>query len=181
MARGVNKVILIGNAGADPEVRTTANGAQVTNLRIATTDRWKDRNSGEMMERTEWHRLVFFGRLAEVVGEYVRKGQQIYVEGGIRTRKWQGQDGQDRYTTEIVANEMQMLGQRDGGDGNGGGRDRDGGRGGNGGGRYDDRGQGGGDRGADRGGDRGAGRGDERGGGGGRSDPPDDFDDDIPF
>ena len=115
MARGVNKVILIGNLGADPETRYTASGSAVTNIRLATTDSWRDRQSGERQERTEWHRVVFFSRLAEIAAEYLRKGSQCYIEGQIRTNKWQGQDGQDRYTTEIIANEMQMLGGRGGG------------------------------------------------------------------
>jgi single-strand DNA-binding protein len=112
MARGVNKVILVGNLGADPETRYTAGGAAITNINIATSESWKDKQTGENQERTEWHRVVFFNRLAEIAGEYLRKGSQVYVEGSIRTRKWQGQDGQDRYTTEVVANEMQMLGSR---------------------------------------------------------------------
>jgi single-strand DNA-binding protein len=112
MARGVNKVILVGNLGADPETRYTAGGAAITNINIATSESWKDKQTGESQERTEWHRVVFFNRLAEIAGEYLRKGSQVYVEGSIRTRKWQGQDGQDRYTTEVVANEMQMLGSR---------------------------------------------------------------------
>jgi single-strand DNA-binding protein len=112
MARGVNKVILLGNLGADPETRYTAGGSAVTNIRMATTDTWRDRQSGEQQERTEWHRVVFFGRLAEIAAEYLRKGRQCYVEGRIQTRKWQGQDGQDRYTTEIVASDMQLLGGR---------------------------------------------------------------------
>jgi single-strand DNA-binding protein len=112
MARGVNKVILVGNLGADPETRYTAGGSAVTNVRLATTDSWRDKQSGEQQERTEWHRVVFWGRLAEIAAEYLRKGSQIYVEGRIQTRKWQGQDGQDRWTTEIVGNEMQMLGSR---------------------------------------------------------------------
>jgi len=121
MARGVNKVILVGNLGADPEIRYTPSGSAVANVRLATTDQWRDRQSGQQQERTEWHRVVFFNRLAEIVGEYLRKGSQVYVEGRLQTRKWQGQDGQDRYTTEIVANEMQMLGGRGGGGGMGGG------------------------------------------------------------
>jgi len=112
MARGVNKVILVGNLGADPETRYTAGGSAVTNVRLATTDSWRDKQTGEQQERTEWHRLVFFGRLAEIAAEYLRKGSQIYVEGRIQTRKWQDKDGQDRWTTEIVGNEMQMLGSR---------------------------------------------------------------------
>ena len=117
MARGVNKVILIGNLGADPETRYTSGGAAVTNVRLATTDQWRDKQSGEQQERTEWHRVVMFGRLAEIAAEYLRKGSQCYIEGRIQTRKWQGQDGQDRYTTEIVASDMQMLGGRGGGAG----------------------------------------------------------------
>ena len=115
MARGVNKVILVGNLGKDPEIRYTPSGSAVANVTIATSDQWKDKQTGEQQERTEWHRVVFFNRLAEVVGEYVKKGQQIYVEGRIQTRKWQDQSGQDRWSTEIVANEMQMLGGRGGG------------------------------------------------------------------
>ena len=114
MARGINKVILVGNLGADPETRYTANGAAITNIRIATSESWRDKQSGEQQERTEWHKIVFFNRLAEIAGEYLRKGSQVYVEGALRTRKWQDQSGQDRYTTEIVANEMQMLGGRGG-------------------------------------------------------------------
>ena len=114
MARGVNKVILVGNLGADPETRYTASGSAITNISIATSESWRDKQTGETQERTEWHRVVFFNRLAEIAGEYLRKGSQVYVEGSIRTRKWQGQDGQDRYTTEVVANEMQMLGARGG-------------------------------------------------------------------
>ncbi|OBS10004.1 single-stranded DNA-binding protein [Acidihalobacter prosperus] len=115
MARGVNKVILIGNLGGDPEVRYMPSGGAVTNVTLATSESWKDKNSGDRQERTEWHRVVFFNKLAEIAGEYLRKGSQVYVEGSLRTRKWQGQDGQDRYTTEIVASEMQMLGGRTGG------------------------------------------------------------------
>ncbi|HLQ85226.1 MAG TPA: single-stranded DNA-binding protein [Salinisphaeraceae bacterium] len=117
MARGINKVILIGNLGADPETRYSAGGTAVTNIRLATSDSWRDKQSGEMQERTEWHRIVFFARLAEIAGEYLRKGSKVYVEGRLQTRKWQGQDGQDRYTTEIVANQMQMLDSRGGGSG----------------------------------------------------------------
>ena len=114
MARGINKVILVGNLGADPETRYTASGAAITNITIATSESWRDKQTGENQERTEWHRVVFFNRLAEIAGEYLRKGRQVYVEGSLRTRKWQGQDGQDRYTTEIVASETQMLGGRGG-------------------------------------------------------------------
>lgn len=119
MARGVNKVTLIGNLGADPEIRYTANGSAVANVRLATAESWRDRESGEQQERTEWHRVVFFSRLAEIVGEYLKKGSQVYIEGRLQTRKWQDRDGNDRYTTEIVANEMQMLGGRGGGGGGG--------------------------------------------------------------
>jgi single-strand DNA-binding protein len=117
MARGINKVILVGNLGKDPEIRYTASGAAIANITIATSESWRDKTSGEKQEKTEWHRVVFFSRLAEIVGEYLRKGSQVYVEGRLQTRKWQDKDGQDRYTTEIVANEMQMLGGR--GDGGG--------------------------------------------------------------
>ena len=115
MARGVNKVILVGNLGRDPEVRYSPSGAAIANVTIATSEGWKDKQTGEMQERTEWHRIVFFSRLAEIAGEYLRKGSQIYVEGRLQTRKWQDKDGQDRYTTEVVANELQMLGGRSGG------------------------------------------------------------------
>jgi len=117
MARGVNKVILVGNLGADPETRYMPSGGAVTNIRIATSESWKDKTSGEQQERTEWHNVVFFGRLAEIAAEYLRKGRQVYVEGSLRTRKWEGKDGGERYTTEIVASEMQMLGGRAGGSG----------------------------------------------------------------
>ena len=112
MTRGVNKAILVGNCGQDPEVRYMPSGGAVTNLSIATSESWKDKNTGDQQERTEWHRVVFFNRLAEIVEQYVKKGTKLYVEGSLRTRKWQGQDGQDRYTTEIVASEMQMLDSR---------------------------------------------------------------------
>jgi single-strand DNA-binding protein len=115
MARGVNKVILVGNLGADPETRYMPSGSAVTNIRIATSESWKDKTSGEQQERTEWHNIVFFGRLAEIAAEYLRKGSQVYVEGSLRTRKWEGKDGVERYTTETVASEMQMLGGRSGG------------------------------------------------------------------
>ncbi|MBN8557502.1 MAG: single-stranded DNA-binding protein [Burkholderiales bacterium] len=148
----VNKVILVGNLGRDPEMRSFPNGDQVANVTLATTDKWKDKQSGEPREHTEWHRLVFNGRLAEIAGQYLRKGSQVYVEGSLRTRKWQDKDGQDRYTTEIRADEMKMLGSRQGmggsdaparnegsygGGGGGGGGSRDaGGYGGGGGGGY---------------------------------------------
>lgn len=118
MARGVNKVILIGNLGVDPDVRYMPNGSAVANVTIATSTVWRDKQSGELVERTEWHRVVFFSRLAEIVGEYLRKGSKIYIEGSLRTRKWQDKTtGVDRFTTEIVANEMQMLDSRGGGHG----------------------------------------------------------------
>ena len=112
MARGVNKVTLIGNLGNDPEVRYSNNGNAVANVSLATAESWRDKDSGEQQERTEWHRIVFFGRLAEIVSEYLHKGSQIYVEGRLQTNKWQDKEGNDRYTTQIVANEMQMLGSR---------------------------------------------------------------------
>ncbi|MFP3708498.1 single-stranded DNA-binding protein [Paraburkholderia sp. SIMBA_009] len=125
----VNKVILVGNLGADPEVRYLPSGDAVANIRLATTDRYKDKASGEFKEVTEWHRVVFFGRLAEIVNEYLKKGSSAYIEGRLRTRKWQAQDGTDRYSTEIVAEQMQMLGGR-GGNANAGGQRRDDGDGG---------------------------------------------------
>ncbi|HEX4881369.1 MAG TPA: single-stranded DNA-binding protein [Porticoccaceae bacterium] len=112
MARGVNKVILIGNLGNDPETRYLPSGGAVTNITLATSENWRDKQTNEQKERTEWHRVVFFNKLAEIAGEYLKKGSKVYVEGSLRTRKWQGQDGQDRYTTEIVASEMQMLDSR---------------------------------------------------------------------
>jgi single-strand DNA-binding protein len=114
MARGVNKVILVGNLGKDPEMKYTASGAAIANITVATSESWNDKQTGEKQEKTEWHRVVFFRRLAEVVGEYLRKGSQVYIEGKLQTRKWQDQNGQDRYSTEVVANEMQMLGGRAG-------------------------------------------------------------------
>ncbi|MBN9114148.1 MAG: single-stranded DNA-binding protein [Pandoraea sp.] len=164
----VNKVILVGNLGADPEVRYMPSGDAVANIRLATTDRYKDKQSGEFKELTEWHRVSFFGRLAEIVNEYLKKGSAVYIEGRIRTRKYQAQDGTERYSTEIVADQMQMLGGRSGGEGGGGG------------GGYS---RGGG------GGDEGGGGGYSRGGGGARQQAPakqsgggfDDMDDDIPF
>jgi len=122
MARGINKVILVGNLGADPETRYATSGAPVTTIRIATSESWRDKQSGEQQERTEWHRVKFFGRLAEIAAEYLRKGSQVYVEGSLRTDKYTGQDGVERYTTDIIANEMQMLGGRgEGSRGEGGG------------------------------------------------------------
>lgn len=118
MARGVNKVILVGNLGKDPEIKYTASGAAIANLTLATSESWNDKQSGEKVEKTEWHRVVAFQRLAEIMGEYLRKGSQVYIEGKLQTRKWQDQNGQDRWTTEVVANDMQMLGAR-GGEGGG--------------------------------------------------------------
>lgn len=118
MARGVNKVILVGNLGNDPEVRYSGQGAAIANLSIATSESWKDKNTGEQQERTEWHRVVMFNRLGEIAGEYLRKGSKVYIEGKLQTRKWQDQSGADRYTTEIVANEMQMLDRKQDGSGN---------------------------------------------------------------
>ncbi|MDE1981048.1 MAG: single-stranded DNA-binding protein [Betaproteobacteria bacterium] len=140
----VNKVILVGNLGRDPEVRYMPDGGAITNISVATTDTWKDK-SGEKQERTEWHRVAFFGKLAEIAGEYLKKGSQVYIEGRLQTRKWQDKDGQDKYTTEIVADRMQMLGSRAGGgsasadmpSGNGGSSRSSGGNGGNGG-KFDD-------------------------------------------
>ena len=170
MARGVNKVILIGNLGADPETRAMPSGTTVANLRVATSESWRDKQSGEQQERTEWHRVAMFGRLAEIAAEYLKKGSQVYIEGSLRTRKWQDKEGKDRYSTEIVGNDLQMLGGRGGasGGGAGGGGMAPGGSAAGGGGREphggEDTGGGGG----------GAGRG--SGGGSGEE-----FDDDIPF
>ena len=186
MARGVNKVILVGNLGADPETRAMPSGATVANLRIATSESWRDKTSGEQQERTEWHRVALFGRLAEIASEYLRKGSQVYIEGSLRTRKWQDKQGQERYSTEIVGNELQMLGSRGGAGAGGGG-------GGGGGGFGESSGGGGGSGPAPRsgGGGRGSGGGAAGGGdpyaeyagpqGGGGSHEKDDFDDDIPF
>jgi single-strand DNA-binding protein len=118
MARGVNKVILVGNLGRDPEIKYTASGAAIANITIATSESWNDKQSGEKVEKTEWHRVVAFQRLAEIMGEYLKKGSQVYIEGKLQTRKWQDQNGQDRYSTEVVASDMQMLGSR-GGEGGG--------------------------------------------------------------
>jgi single-strand DNA-binding protein len=117
MARGVNKVILVGNLGKDPETRYMPSGSAVTNLTLATSESWKDKQTGDQQERTEWHKIAMFGRLAEIAAEYLRKGSQVYIEGKLRTRKWQDKEGKDRYTTEIVADEMQMLGSKGGGAG----------------------------------------------------------------
>ena len=157
MARGINKVIIVGNVGGDPETRAMPSGSSVTNLTVATNESWKDKQTGEQKERTEWHRVAMFNRLAEIAAEYLRKGSQVYIEGKLRTRKWQDKSGNDRYTTEIIADEMQMLGGRGGAGG------------GSGGGNF--------------GGEAPSGGG-QQGGGGGNAPPqqgPDDFDDDIPF
>ena len=156
MARGINKVILVGNLGADPETRYMPSGSAVTNLSVATSESWKDKQTGEQKERTEWHKVAMFNRLAEIAAEYLKKGSQVYIEGKLRTRKWQDQNGQDRWTTEIIADEMQMLGGR-GGAGGGGG--------------------------SFGGGQQGGGGGQQRSGGGNAAPQsgPDDFDDDIPF
>ncbi|OJY97587.1 MAG: single-stranded DNA-binding protein [Lysobacterales bacterium 63-13] len=129
MARGVNKVILVGNLGADPEVKYTAGGTAVCTLSVATSESWKDKQTGEQQERTEWHRVKMFGRLAEIAGEYLKKGRQVYVEGSIRTEKYTDKEGIQRYSTDIIGNEMQMLGGNEGGGGGGGGsRERGGDR-----------------------------------------------------
>jgi len=158
MARGINKVILVGNLGQDPETRYMPSGSAVTNITVATNESWKDKQTGEQKDRTEWHKVAMFSRLAEIAAEYLRKGSQVYIEGKLRTRKWQDRDGNDRYTTEIIADEMQMLGGRGGGSSSYGGGSR---------------GEGGGSSSGDGGGGK---------GGGQQSAPPaDDFDDDIPF
>ena len=115
MARGINKVILVGNLGNDPDVKYSQGGSAITTISVATTEAWKDKQSGQMQERTEWHRVKFFGRLAEIAGEYLKKGRQVYIEGSLRTDKYTGKDGVERYTTDIIASEMQMLGGRGGG------------------------------------------------------------------
>jgi single-strand DNA-binding protein len=154
MARGINKVILVGRLGGDPETRYMPSGSAVTNMTVATNESWKDKQTGEQKERTEWHKVAMFNRLAEIAAEYLRKGSQVYIEGKLRTRKWQDKDGNDRYTTEIIADEMQMLDSRGGGGGSFGGGQQGGGQ------------QGGG----------------QQGGGSAPPQPgPDDFDDDIPF
>jgi single-strand DNA-binding protein len=188
-SRGINKVILVGNLGADPEVRYTAGGSAITSIRIATSESWKDKQTGEQQERTEWHRIKFFGRLAEIAGEYLKKGRQVYVEGSLRTDKYTDKDGVERYSTDIVANEMQMLGGV-GGEG-GGGRGASGGggerapRGGAGGGGYERSSAGGGGGGYERAGGGGGGYERPPAGGGNaprNSPPPDNFEDDeIPF
>ena len=166
MARGVNKVILVGNLGADPETRYTANGAAITTIKVATSESWKDKQTGENQERTEWHRVKFFGRLAEIAGEYLKKGRQVYIEGSIRTDKYTDKEGVERYATDIIANEMQMLGGtgNEGGMGGGGGGSR----------APSERPQ----RGAPpASGSGGQGRPESRR----EAPPPDDFEDDIPF
>ena len=171
----VNKVIIVGNLGKDPETRYAPSGGAICNVRIATTRNWKDKATGEKKEETEWHSVVFYDRLAEIAGEYLKKGRSVYVEGRLKTRKWQDKEGQDRYTTEIIAQEMQLLGSRDGGGGGGGGGDEGGG--------YSRESYGGGGGGAGAG--RSAGGGGGGGGGGARKPAPapslGDMDDDIPF
>jgi single-strand DNA-binding protein len=181
MARGINKVILVGNLGADPETRAMPSGTTVANLRIATSESWRDKQSGEQQERTEWHRVVLFGRLGEIAAEYLKKGSQVYIEGSLRTRKWQDKQGQERYSTEIVGNDMQMLGGRGGGGGGGAGgggdfeRASSGGSGGARGGRSSG---GGGEPYPDEYAHSGGGAGGSGAGGSGKAE---DFDDDIPF
>lgn len=186
----VNKVILVGNLGADPETRYMPSGDAVTNIRLATTDRYKDKQSGDFKEATEWHRIAFFGKLAEIAGQYLRKGSSVYIEGRIRTRKWQDQSGQDKYSTEIVADQMQMLGGRSSGGGEEGGYGGGAGAGGGAGGGYSRESQGGGQGGGSYGGSGGRGQG--GGGQGGQqggqrrqqqapSNGFEDMDDDIPF
>jgi single-strand DNA-binding protein len=162
MARGINKVILIGNLGADPETRAMPSGTTVANLRVATSESWRDKQTGEQQERTEWHRVALFGRLAEVAGEYLRKGSQVYIEGSLRTRKWQDKQGNERYSTEIIGNELQMLGGRGGGAAAGGGESPARAAAGGGGPAYAEESGGGAS-------------------GGSASKGGDDFDDDIPF
>lgn len=165
-SRGINKVILIGNLGADPEVRYMPSGGAVCNVRLATSETWKDRQSGEQQERTEWHRVTVYGKLGEIAGEYLRKGSKVYFEGRLQTRKWQDQQGQDRYSTEIVASEMQMLDSRGGGSAGFEGRPA------------------GGDKATAAAGHPNAPKPPEQGAGqpqGGASFPDDGFDDDIPF
>jgi single-strand DNA-binding protein len=165
----VNKVIIVGNLGKDPETRYSPNGGAICNVRIATTRNWKDKATGEKKEETEWHSVVFYDRLAEIAGEYLKKGRSVYVEGRLKTRKWQDKEGQDRYTTEVIAQEMQLLGSREGMGGGGGGDD---------GGGYSRESYGGGGGGARAGGGGGG------AGGGARKPAPTglgDMDDDIPF
>jgi single-strand DNA-binding protein len=175
MARGINKVILIGNLGADPETRAMPSGTTVANLRIATSESWRDKQSGEQQERTEWHRVALFGRLAEIAGEYLRKGSQVYIEGSLRTRKWQDKQGNDRYSTEIIGNELQMLGGRGGaGAGAGAGAAEGGARAGGGAGAAHAYAE-------ESGGGAGHSEGASAGGGGAKGGSGEEFDDDIPF
>jgi single-strand DNA-binding protein len=136
MARGINKVIIVGNLGADPEMRHTGGGTAVTTLNVATSESWTDKQSGEKVEKTEWHRVKMFGRLAEIAGDYLKKGRQVYIEGSLRTDKYTGKDGIERYSTDIIANEMQMLGGNEGGGAGGGQRSQGGGASRQGGGNY---------------------------------------------
>jgi single-strand DNA-binding protein len=165
MARGINKVIIVGNLGADPETRYTGSGTAITSLRLATSEAWTDKQSGEKQERTEWHRVKLFGKLAEIAGEYLKKGRQVYIEGSLRTDKYTDKDGVERYSTDIIANEMQMLGGQGGGEGGGGGGGFGGGGGGGGRAPQARGGQGGGAGGGNWGG--GGGGGQARGGAGG--------------
>jgi single-strand DNA-binding protein len=162
----VNKVIIVGNLGKDPETRFAPSGSAICNITVATSRQWKDKASGEKREETEWHRVVFYDRLAEIAGEYLKKGRPVYVEGRLKTRKWQDKEGQDRYTTEIIAEEMQLLGSRESGGGTSD-FDSDSGGGSRGGGQRRSSG--------------GSGGGAPQGGGGGGRKTTDDFDDDIPF
>lgn len=197
MARGINKVIIVGNVGQDPEVKYMPSGGAVTNISVATSETWKDKNTGQPQERTEWHRIVFFNRLGEIAGEYLKKGSKVYVEGALRTRKWQAQDGTDRYTTEIVASEMQMLDGRSDNSNAGFNQNNDSQFGGQGGGQNDYN-QGGGQGGGNQGGYSNQNRAPaqqskpNQGGGFNQQQPPahsapqqpagfDSFDDDIPF
>jgi single-strand DNA-binding protein len=164
----VNKVIIVGNLGRDPETRYATSGSAICNITVATSRQWKDKTSGEKKEETEWHRVVFYDRLAEIAGEYLKKGRPVYVEGRLKTRKWQDKEGVDRYTTEIVAEEMQLLGSREGSGGGGGGDVEFGGASSGGAARSGGAGAGGG-------------AGAKSGGGGGAKPKTDDFDDDIPF
>jgi single-strand DNA-binding protein len=174
MARGINKVILIGNLGADPETRAMPSGTTVANLRIATSESWRDKQSGEQQERTEWHRVALFGRLAEIAGEYLRKGSQVYIEGSLRTRKWQDKQGNDRYSTEIIGNELQMLGGRSGAGAGAGAGAEGGARAGGGAGAAHAYAE-------ESGGGAGHGGGASAGGAGAKGGSGEEFDDDIPF
>jgi single-strand DNA-binding protein len=174
MARGINKVILVGNLGADPDTRYMPSGKAVTNIRIATSESWKDKTTGDQQERTEWHSIVLYDKLGEIAAEYLRKGSQVFIEGALRTRKWQDKEGKDRFTTEIIARDMQMLGGRGGAGGGGGGGGMGGGERSSGGG-----GGGGGDYNRERGSRQAPSE--ERGSAAPVAEEGGDFDDDIPF